>query len=129
MGTNGRLDRIIMIPTTHGILQQKQAPLMLMSCSPTYVFLTPLGGAETGFTNTITVTATTGNSWTASVLSGITWVRIDSTTNGTASGSGNGSFVITATKYLSGTRLGSVRVTDSASHTVDISVNQGELPE
>ena len=111
---------------TIGILQQKQVAAMTLSCSPTTVYLSTLGGAESGYTNTVTVTATTGNSWTASILSGDTWIKINGSTGGSATGIGNGSFVISTVKYF-GSRSGTVRVLDSVSNSVTITVGQNVI--
>jgi len=120
-----------MLIQTHGIVQFKQpitGGTKTLTTSPTYVYLTTIGQPCSGFTNTITVTANVGNSWNAYVSDGTSWVRIDGVTNGTASDTGSGSFVITATKLLSGDRLGEVTVTDGT-NTRYVSIAQGTCPE
>jgi len=109
------------------VSQNEAAAPATLSCSPTTVYLTTLGGACSGYTTTVTVTASAGNSWTASVTDGTSWVRINGTIDGTASGTGNGSFTIGAGRLLSGSRLGEVAVTSSAP-TVNIMVSQGFCP-
>mgnify|MGYP006936289050 CR=1 FL=1 len=114
----------------HGALQQKQpiaGVAKTLTISPTYVYLTTIGQPCSGFANTITVTASAGNTWNAYVSDGTSWVRIDGETNGTASDTGSGSFVITATKLLSGSRLGEVTVTDGT-NTRYVTVSQGPCP-
>lgn len=119
----------------HGVLQIKQpevvsAPPATLYASPETFQLSRLGTTCVGgaTTQTITVTASTGNAWTASVFSGTTWVMVNGTINGTASGTGNGSFTMDAPKYLSGAaRTGSVKINSSAS-AVLVSILQDDCP-
>jgi len=119
-----------MIPTTHGILQQKQVAAATLSATPTSFQMSRLGTTCSGgtTTQTITVTASAGNSWTANVFSGDLWVMINGTVDGSASGTGNGSFTMDAGKYLSGAaRNGSVKINSSAP-AVMIAIVQDDCP-
>lgn len=77
---------------------------------------------------TITITASTGNSWTASVLTGTSWVQINEVTNGTANGTGNGSFTVDAARDLTETpRNGAIQIVSDAP-TEYVAISQGQCP-
>jgi len=116
----------------HGALQQRKeiasAPAATLSALPTSFTIDRQGltCSSESPNQTITVTASAGNSWSASVFSGTSWVMINGTINGTASGTGNGDFTMDAPKYLTGDpREGSVRINSSAP-VVYISITQSD---
>jgi hypothetical protein len=77
------------------------------------VSTTSLSFAVTGGTQTVSVTAPAGCTWTATKDAAASWVSL-----GTASGSGNGSVTLTATANTGGTRTG---VATIAGRTVALS--------
>jgi hypothetical protein len=116
----------------HGSLQQRKVISTVvshtLSASPTLVNFDKLGKVIPGgaANQTITVTASSGNSWTASVELG-TFILINGVSNGTAAGTGNGSFIVDVPKYLSDNRMGSIIIESSAPEEY-ISIWQGEDP-
>lgn len=80
-----------MIPTTHGIVQQKQVAAAFISVLPTSLDFPFLAG-----TQTFAITAS--GSWTLAESPAVTWLN----TGLVVSGTGNRSISVTVTKNLSG---------------------------
>jgi hypothetical protein len=100
-------------------VSQNKNDVATLSCSPTLIVQDTLSYDCLYLPGNryvdVTVTASAGNSWTAQIDLGGSWIRIDAVYGGTASGTGNGSFRVDQGKYLSGPgRFGEISVTSSA---------------
>jgi len=111
-----------MLVQMHGVLQMSTG-VAILSATPIFVSFDGIGRVVPGGASnqTITVTASTGNSWFASITYGNAYTRINNVTDGTASGSGNGSFTVDMLGLISGSRYATVVITSSAPNiTIDL---------
>lgn len=113
-----------MLIQMYGVLQMVGV-IHTLSALPLLVIFDDLGKVFPGgaINQTITITATSGNAWNVSVTSGGTFIKIDGVLNGTASGTGNGSFIVDVNTLDEGSRNGEIQITSSAVN-VNIDIEQ-----